>query len=242
MPNGYFADFAGKEPEQQAQDDSQKNDFKRIHTDRIIFILIILGIISLFGSIILGIVLVQGLGWWVDLILEKINEKINADTLSMANYVPDFLGGAVGLTVGFILDKICIEKINNIFHYKALMRVIMHEFNNIDKAAEENIRIAKENIRIANEKKRRRFKYINEFICDDVSTSAETISVIANIPFAKSRTLSLIDMINLIHNGIKRHNKLVGENGDIADIKTNLENLRCYIRTIKTMEGDRVND
>ena len=238
MPYVSTADVDGKKPKQQAQDDSQKNDSKRIHADRIIFILIILGIISLFGSIILGIVLVQGLGWLVDLILEKIN----ADTLGMDNYVPDFLGGAVGLTVGFILDKICIEKINNIFHYKALMRVIMHEFNNIDKAAEENIRIAKENIRIANEKKRRRFKYINEFICDDVSTSAETISVIANIPFAKSRTLSLIDMINLIHNGIKRHNKLVGENGDIADIKTNLENLRCYIRTIKTMEGDRVND
>ena len=235
LPYVSFADVAGKEPEQQAQDDSQKNDFKRIHADRIIFILIILRIISLFGSIILGIVLVQGLGWLVDLILEKIN----ADT---PNYVSDFLGGAVGLTVGFILDKICIEKINNVFHYKALMRVLLNELEHINIVAAMNIivllecaeivfknetqkefeqaiiklqgyLVSKQEVKILqqNTKLRQEHTEIKEYIIDDVAMTAETVSVIANIPFAKQRTLSLINNISIIHKEIESHNDLSRE-------------------------------
>ncbi len=240
MPYISTADVDGKKPKQQAQDDSQKNDFKRIHTDRIIFILIILGIISLFGSIILGIVLVQGLGWLVDLILKKIN----ADALGMANYVYDFLGGAVGLTVGFILDKICIEKINNIFHYKALMRVLLNELEHINIVAAMNIivllgyveivlknetstsdkfkqainelqeyLVSQQEVEILqkNTKLKQEHTEIKEYIIDDVAMTAETVSVIANIPFAKQRTLSLINNISIIHKEIESHNDLSRE-------------------------------
>ena len=243
LPYDSFADVGGKEPEQQAQDDSQKNDFKRIHADRIIFILIILGIISLFGSIILGIVLVQGLGWLVDLILEKINAD-TPDTLGMDNYVTDFLGGAVGLTVGFILDKICIEKINNIFHYKALMRVLLNELEHINIVAAMNIivllgyveivlknetstsdkfkqainklqeyLVSQQEVEILqkNTKLKQEHTEIKEYIIDDVAMTAETVSVIANIPFAKQRTLSLINNISIIHKEIESHNDLSRE-------------------------------
>lgn len=230
MSDNSFTCAGGKALKQQAQCDSNKNDFARIHADRIIFILIILGIISLFGSIILGIVLVQGLGWLVDLNLEKFN----ADTLGMANYVSDFLGGAVGLTVGFILDKICIDKINNVFHYKALMRVLLNELENINMVADMNIivllklagtvfeshdeadieklnkyQISPEQINILkNTKLRREHTVIKEYIIDDVAMTAETVSVIANIPFAKHSTLGLINNISIIHNEIGFHNDL----------------------------------
>ena len=103
--------------------DSLGRNLGKIPINKIIFKLVLLGCISLMVCIVLGVLCVQLLGWSIDKILTKYSDKL----FGMSNYVSDFLGGALGLTTGLLLDKICIEKINNMYHYKALTRVILNE-------------------------------------------------------------------------------------------------------------------
>lgn len=55
------------------------------------------------------------------------------------NYFADFLGGALGLTLGFVLDKFCIERISHVLKYKKLMKIVLHELDKIKKVCYKKI-------------------------------------------------------------------------------------------------------
>ena len=161
-------------------DDSGK--IRKIHANWIIFLLVLIGCAVLPICIIAGIWIVQKIGGWV------IGwECLGIDDSSNNIYFTDFLGGALGFMVGFILDKFVIERINNVLHYKALMRVLSYELSlDLNALCEQYT-------------KDKPFYGLNEFIVDDVVMTAETISVIANIPFSKKRVQELIENIKLTH-------------------------------------------
>ena len=160
---------------------------RKIHANWIIFLLVLIGCAVLPICIIAGIWIVQKIGGWV------IGwECLGIDDQNI--YFTDFLGGALGFMVGFILDKFVIERINNVLHYKALMRVLSYELSlDLDALCEQYT-------------KDKPFYGLNEFIVDDVVMTAETISVIANIPFSKKRVQELIENIKLTHIDIEELN------------------------------------
>ncbi|MCM1295436.1 MAG: hypothetical protein NC311_07820 [Muribaculaceae bacterium] len=92
---------------------------KKYHPNWIIAALIAIGIGSLAVCVIGGIWLSHGLG------------VAFKNWGACPDYFSDFLGGALGLTVGFVLDKFCIEKINHVFEYKKLMEIVKNELTNI---------------------------------------------------------------------------------------------------------------
>lgn len=161
----------------------------KIHANWIIFLLVLIGCAVLPICIIAGIWIVQKIGGWV------IGwECLGIDDSSNNIYFTDFLGGALGFMVGFILDKFVIERINNVLHYKALMRVLSYELSlDLDALCKQYT-------------EDKPFYGLNEFIVDDVVMTAETISVIANIPFSKKRVQELIENIKLTHIDIEELN------------------------------------
>lgn len=188
-------------------DNSKK--IRKIHANWIIFLLVLIGCAVLPICIIAGIWIVQKIGGWV------IGwECLGIDDSSNNIYFTDFLGGALGFMVGFILDKFVIERINNVLHYKALMRVLSYELSLDLKALCEQYTEDKP------------FYGLNEFIVDDVVMTAETISVIANIPFSKKRVQELIENIKLTHINIEELNNKWKKEDElyVYDLQAKLEN------------------
>lgn len=182
---------------------------RKIHANWIIFLLVLIGCAVLPICIIAGIWIVQKIGGWV------IGwECLGIDDSSNNIYFTDFLGGALGFMVGFILDKFVIERINNVLHYKALMRVLSYELS-LDLNA-----LCKQYT------KDKPFYGLNEFIVDDVVMTAETISVIANIPFSKKRVQELIENIKLTHINIEELNNKWKKEDElyVYDLQAKLEN------------------
>ena len=101
------------------------NRIKKYHPKWAIFGLVSIGIGILAICVVGGVWLAHGLG----IAFDKWGAK--------SDYFTDFLGGALGLTVGFVLDKFCIEKINHVFEYKRLMMTINHELSNNRKTLNE---------------------------------------------------------------------------------------------------------
>ncbi len=95
-------------------------DLPKYHPGRAILLLILIGFCSLLLGIAIGVMPAIGCGVVFDLL--KIPNR----------YYSDFLGGAVGLTVGFALDKLCIERINQISKYKKLIKIIKEELEHIE--------------------------------------------------------------------------------------------------------------
>ena len=188
----------------------KENRSKHIAVANIIAKLIVIGIFTLVACILIGIVLVQLICWLVDYMLEGLQNKNWC--IGMENYVSDFLGGAIGLTIGLLLDKICIDKINCVYQYQSFMRIIKHEMNNIKEIIADNCE--------AINKKNEYISSIKEFIVDDVVTSAETISIISNIPYSKEALNTLVDKIGEIHRGVTIYNEL------LEHIKTEAELLK----------------
>ena len=160
----------------------------KIHANWIIFLLVLIGCAVLPICIIAGIWIVQKIGGWV------IGwECLGIDDPSNNIYFTDFLGGALGFMVGFILDKFVIERINNVLHYKALMRVVRQELDNIQDTANE----------FEKEFSNGKIIDIKEYILDDVVMTAETMSVIANIPFATEQEKQLTMVLSNIQKYIE---------------------------------------
>lgn len=191
----------------------KKDTSKPISTTNIIVKLLFIGFFSLIACVVIGIVFVQLIGWGVDCIIKGLHN--NNWFVGKGNYVSDFLGGALGLTIGLVLDKICIDKINSVYQYRSFMRIIKHEIKNIKKVLKNNIVQIKQNGQINS---------IKEFIVDDVVTSAQTISIISSIPYSKEALNCLVDKISDIHMGIIKHNELIDDiEKEVILIKTLLK-------------------
>lgn len=180
-----------KSAKDNGQQDSQAINIKRIKVK-----LVLIGLLYLIGFTFAGIIIVQLIGWGIEELIGLVHAEW--ENFSMGNYVSDLLGGAIGLSIGLALDKICIEKYNNVNHYKALMRVVIQELDNISKAAKNSKNGLKKGKTVA----------IKEYIFDDVVMTAETISVIANIPFAKKQVKDLIENFSNAQLNIELYNEL----------------------------------
>lgn len=175
----------------------------KIHANWIIFLLVLIGCAVLPICIIAGILIVQKIGGWV------IGwECLGIDDPSNNIYFTDFLGGALGFMVGFILDKFVIERINNVLHYKALMRVVMQELKNIQGTAE----------KFEDNFKNGETNDIKEYIFDDVVMTAETMSVIANIPFATKQVMQFTNVLSNIQKYIELYCGSVRKINEVAAI------------------------
>lgn len=206
---------------------------KKYHPECAIMGLIAIGLFVFIICVIGGIWLAHGLG--------AVFSKWGA----CPNYFSDFLGGALGLTIGFILDKICIEKIDQIFRYKKLMKIVRNELDNIQKIVYHNddCELITKNIICKSENGSEKsgigvyvkgkeicsISYDNlsykglskikdelsridsdsdilmrEFIFGDIVKNAESMSVLANIPFAGKYTEYLTTQLCLIQKYIEQ--------------------------------------
>jgi len=200
---------------------------KPYHPVLAIFLIGLIGLTIFSGLIVGGIFGVQLLG-------EKIamrNPVKNSDgTISPRElYFLDFLGGALGIVLGFLADGLCIEKINMILKYNKFRKAIKHELENIKKEVE-NIKEEGDKVEL---------RQVQELIIDDVVKNAETVSLIINLPLASHKFKNdMIDNLAKIHNGIKYLNKLQEEaSGKIID-DTEINNLKSVIlRAINKILG-----
>lgn len=110
-----------------SKDNKQSEKELTYHPNVIISFLVVIAIIAFCLCVLGGIWLSNGICCGLK------NCEANPD------YFSDFLGGAIGIVLGFIFDKMCIESISHIQHYKSLMRTINHELSNNKKSLAELI-------------------------------------------------------------------------------------------------------
>ena len=179
--------------------DNEARDVTPINIKRIKVKLVVIGLLYLIGFTFAGIIIVQFIGWGIEELIGLV--RAEWENFSMGNYVSDLLGGAIGLSIGLALDKICIEKYNNVNHYKALMRVVIQELNGIKETPENYDK----------DLNKKKINIIKEYIFDDVVMTAETISVISNIPFAKKQVKELISIFTKVQKNIESYNRKINE-------------------------------
>ena len=206
-----------KSAKDNGQQDSQAINIKRIKVK-----LVFIGLLYLIGFTFAGIIIVQFIGWGIEELIGLVHAEW--ENFSMGNYVSDLLGGAIGLSIGLALDKICIEKYNNVNHYKALMRVVIQELDNISEVVKDFINKSE-------------VFAIKEYIFDDVVMTAETISVIANIPFAKKQVKNLIKNFSNIQLNIELYNCIAKIDKSPKRLKNIAGELQGYIKKAKSIIG-----
>lgn len=115
--------------------------------------------------------------------------------------LPDFLGGMVGILVGFFLEWLIFEKIKNLSKYRTIISCLKIEFDKIEMLLKNDIK---------NRKK------IREVIIDDIVLSAENSVIIENLPhffvFRRSRRgEELLSLLQEIHGEITQRNKALDD-------------------------------
>lgn len=216
-----------KSSKDNSQSDSQVTP---INIKRIKVKLVVIGLLYLIGFTLAGIIIVQFIGWGIEELIGLVHAEW--ENFSMGNYVSDLLGGAIGLSIGLALDKICIEKYNNVNHYKALMRVVIQELNGIKETPENYDKdLEKEKINI-----------IKEYIFDDVVMTAETISVIANIPFAKKQVKELISIFTKVQKNIESYNRKINELVKVTEVLAKEEKIDLVLAIEKKMAERKVKE
>lgn len=112
--------------------------------------------------------------------------------------LPDFLGGMVGILVGFFLEWLIFEKIKNLSKYRTIITCLKIEFDKIEMLLKLNR------------------KKIREVIIDDIVLSAENSVIIENLPhffvFRRSRRgEELLSLLQEIHGEITQRNKAIDD-------------------------------
>ncbi len=184
--------------------------------------LVFIGIAVLVGCVVTGIFITQAIGWLVEWLIGFLPDKIEPGL-----HFSDFLGGAIGLTVGFIFDKICIDRINRVYAFRRFMMALRHEFDNIQCKKDKD---DKSHIYIERDDKTEEVKFdssgkvitenllecygvfvpVKELILDNIVTSPETMSLISNLPFADEKFKNrFTDFLGSVHRLISEYNQLV---------------------------------
>lgn len=85
----------------------------------------------------------------------------------------DLLGGAIGILLGFIADKFCIDRITHIQKYKMLMKAINHEFDIDTQKLNILLITTKDEIEVFNKNTQNKEKIKIEKIINNVETLEE---------------------------------------------------------------------
>ena len=110
--------------------------------------------------------------------------------------LPDFLGGMVGILVGFFLEWLIFEKIKNLSKYRTIISCLKLEFD-----------------KILGTIKQHPNSEFREVVLDDIVLSAENSSVIFNLSsyyIFRSRTgKTMLDKLQNLHGLIDNRNILI---------------------------------
>ncbi len=179
--------------------------------------LIFIGIAVLVGCVVVGILITQAIGWLVEWLIGYVPDEIEPGL-----HFVDFLGGAIGLSVGFVFDKICLERINCVYAFRRFMSALRHELNNIQcktgdkshiyikrKDKIEDVEFGKDGEVLTKNLAECKgvFDPVKELILDNIVTSAETMSLISNLPFAGDFKNQFTDFLGRVHKRIGDYNK-----------------------------------
>lgn len=127
--------------------------------------------------------------------------------------LPDFLGGMVGILVGFFLEWLIFEKIKNLSKYRTIISCLKIEFDKIE-------------MLLTYQRKK-----INEVITDDIVLSAENSVIIENLPhffvFRRSRQgEKLLSLLQEIHGEITfRNDALIRQGIMLCENEVNTDNV-----------------
>ena len=134
--------------------------------------------------------------------------------------LPDFLGGMVGILVGFFLEWLIFEKIKNLSKYQTIISCLKIEFDKIE-------------ILLTHQRRK-----INEVITDDIVLSAENSVIIENLPhffvFRRSRQGErLLSLLQEIHGEIMfRNDALIRQDPVLCQRETSDDIISDYDKKI----------
>lgn len=179
--------------------------------------LVFIGVAVFLGCTVVGVLISQLIGWGLTSLWGKDGWFFEND------YFSNFFGGAIGLVVGFILDTICIDKINNVSKCKNFIMSVKHELDGIysimtntkqdevilQKQGKEVIIVFDANGDVLTDISGcSGYKKIEELIFDDLVTSVEAMSLISSLPFAKREFINeIVDFLGKIHKLISEFNE-----------------------------------
>ena len=209
--------------------DKSKNDELRYYNVKKHEIVIIILMVVVF----VGIILVMP--WLiavVDLLFRQIPGwgELGADTAATFNIgvLPDFLGGAVGIIAGFIMEWQFFNQLKLIEKYKTLVVLLEDEFKRIllDLYRQED-----EDLEY--------YQRIKEMISNDIILSTENNSVIYNLPkFSRLEKGRIYKLLLEIYRDIDHYNMLVDKNdSDNAEIEKDINDIKEGIRLFAIVAG-----
>ena len=204
-----------------------KNDELRYYNVRKHEIVIIILMVVVF----VGITLVMP---WIiaaiDLLFRQIPGwgDLGADTTATFNIgvLPDFLGGAIGIIAGFIMEWQFFDKLKLLGKYNALVVLLLGEFDGIYRE-------------FSRQKVTEKLSPVKEFISDDIILNADNCAVIYNIhTFPWSKRGNIYKLLLNIYGHIEQFNVIASElvkqknSGSKPDEekKTRAKNLRDKIQ------------
>ena len=158
----------------------------------ILMVVVFVGIILVMPWLIAGIdLLFRQIPGWGDL---------GADTTATFNIgvLPDFLGGAVGIIAGFIMEWCFFDQLKLLGKYKTLVALLLSEFSGIYEEFLWQNRMGVSTVR--------------EFIADDIILNADHSIVIYNIHrFPWSKKGNIYKLVFNIYGHIEKFNVIVGK-------------------------------
>lgn len=161
-------------------------------------------IIILMVVVFVGIILVMP---WLIAIIDLMFRQIpgwgdlGVDTTATFNIgvLPDFLGGAIGIIAGFIMEWQFFDKLKLLSKYNTLVVLLLGEFGGIYQE-------------FSRQKNKKKLSAVKEFISDDIILNADNCAVIYNIhKFPWSKKGNIYKLLLNIYGHIEKFNVIVGE-------------------------------
>lgn len=161
-------------------------------------------IIILMVVVFVGIILVMP---WLIAIIDLMFRQIpgwgdlGVDTTATFNIgvLPDFLGGAIGIIAGFIMEWQFFDKLKLLSKYNTLVVLLLGEFGGIYQE-------------FSRQKNAEKLSAVKEFISDDIILNADNCAVIYNIhKFPWSKKGNIYKLLLNIYGHIEKFNVIVGE-------------------------------
>ncbi|HIS37817.1 TPA: hypothetical protein IAC10_14530 [Candidatus Scatousia excrementigallinarum] len=142
--------------------------------------------------------------------------------------LPDFLGGAVGILAGFVMEWKFFNQLKLIEKYKTLVVLLEDEFKRI---LLELYRQEDEDLEY--------YQRIKEMISNDIILSTENNSVIYNLPkFSRHEKGRIYKLLLEIYRDIDHYNMLVDKNdSDNAEIEKDINDIKEGIRLFAIVAG-----
>ena len=206
-----------------------KNDELRYYNVKKHEIVIIIVMVVVFA----GITLVMP---WIiaaiDLLFRQIPGwgDLGADTTATFNIgvLPDFLGGAIGIIAGFIMEWQFFDKLKLLDKYKTFVVLLKDEFKRI---LMELYRQEDEDLEY--------YQRIKDMISKDILLSTENNTVIYNLPkFSRREKGRIYKLLLEIYRDIDHYNMLVDkDDGDNTEIEKDINDIKEGIKLFAFVAG-----